>query len=298
MNARASIAVAVLALSACTDFTKYTAEAETLVKQYGPQVANLIKDNDGLLAKLKGLPQGAGGVAELIAKVTANQDKLANLKNMVNGLPGLLANAVKGGKEDEVQKVLSTFKTEVSGGLTQAQTAVKAFSTEVEAVAAKAAEAPKDAAQFTKQLSTGFSLKGQVTGIEAQLVNFIEDSGKKIDKTTWFDFDRLTFKTGSADLDLDKSKDQLTNVAEILKAYPKTELKVGGYTDNQGKPDANKKLSDARAKAVVAQLKTMGIEAKRLDPEGYGQEHPVCAANDTDECRAKNRRISVRVKAK
>jgi K(+)-stimulated pyrophosphate-energized sodium pump len=73
---------------------------------------------------------------------------------------------------------------------------------------------------------------------------------------------------------------------------------VGGYTANQGKPDANKKLSDARAKAVVAQLKTMGIEAKRLDPEGYGQEHPVCAANDTDECRAKNRRISVRVKAK
>jgi outer membrane protein OmpA-like peptidoglycan-associated protein len=170
-------------------------------------------------------------------------------------------------------------------------------------VAAAAPSAPSmptagTVAEYMKQLAGGFSLKGNVNGIESGLVSFIENAGKAVDKTTWFDFDRLLFKTGSADLDMDKSKDQLTNVAEIMKAYPKVELKVGGYTDNQGKADANKKLSEARAKSVVKALTGMGVAAKRLDPEGYGAEHPVCAANDTDECKAKNRRISVRVKAK
>ena len=36
----------------------------------------------------------------------------------------------------------------------------------------------------------------------------------------------------------------------------------------------------------------------RLEAEGYGAEHPVCAANDTDECKAQNRRIALRVTAK
>ena len=36
----------------------------------------------------------------------------------------------------------------------------------------------------------------------------------------------------------------------------------------------------------------------RLAAEGYGPEHPPCPANDTDECKAQNRRIALRVAAK
>jgi OmpA-OmpF porin, OOP family len=153
------------------------------------------------------------------------------------------------------------------------------------------------AAFYMKKLASGFELKGNANGIESQLVAFIEDAAKPVDKTTWFNFDRLTFKTGSADIDMEKSKDQLTNIYEVLKAYPKVKLKVGGYTDNVGKEESNMKLSAARAKATVAALEGMGVEKGRLAPEGYGSQHPV-ASNDTEEGRAQNRRISVRVTEK
>lgn len=164
------------------------------------------------------------------------------------------------------------------------------------------AEAPAPAAPaapsagYSKKLGSGFDLSGNANGIEAGLVGFIE-SDKPVDKTTWFNFDRLTFKTGSAELDMDKSKEQLTNMNEILKAFPKVALKVGGYTDNTGDEAANMKLSQERANTVVTALVGMGTDKARLEAEGYGSQHPV-GDNATEEGRAQNRRIAVRVTAK
>ncbi|RYC69926.1 MULTISPECIES: sodium-translocating pyrophosphatase [Spirosoma] len=145
-------------------------------------------------------------------------------------------------------------------------------------------------------LDGGVLLTGvDVDGIEASLLNFIK-SDKPVDKTTWFDFDRLTFETGSATLK-PESQEQLKNIAEILKAYPNVSVKLGGYTDNTGNADANLKLSGDRAQSVKKELTALGIAADRLESEGYGQEHPV-ASNDTEEGRAQNRRISIRVTKK
>ena len=164
--------------------------------------------------------------------------------------------------------------------------------------AAEKADAAQAAAQlYMKKLASGFEIKGNQNGIENQLIAFIEDANRPIDKTTWFNFDRLTFNTGSAVIDMNKSREQLTNIYEILKAFPKVKLKVGGYTDNVGKEADNMKLSTDRAKATVAALEGMGIEKGRLTPEGYGSQHPV-ASNDTEEGRAQNRRIAVRVTQK
>lgn len=131
--------------------------------------------------------------------------------------------------------------------------------------------------------------------IESDLVEFIK-SDKAVDKTTWFDFDNLTFETGKAVLK-PESQNQLKNIAEILKAYPKVALKLGGYTDNTGDANANLKLSGDRAKTVESELVKLGVEDVRLEEEGYGQEYPI-ADNATEEGRAANRRISVRVTAK
>lgn len=164
--------------------------------------------------------------------------------------------------------------------------------------AAQMAEAAKAAAAgFMKKLASGFEIKGNADGIESQLITFIDDASKPVDKTTWFNFDRLTFNTGSAEIDMEKSREQLTNIYEVLKAFPKVKLKVGGYTDNVGKEALNMKLSADRAKATVAALEAMGVEKGRLSPEGYGSQHPV-ASNDTEEGRAQNRRIAVRVTEK
>jgi len=56
-----------------------------------------------------------------------------------------------------------------------------------------------------------------------------------VDDKTWFSCDRLTFETGKATLK-PESQEQLKNLAEILKAYPKVAIKVGGYTDKRWGP--------------------------------------------------------------
>jgi len=133
-------------------------------------------------------------------------------------------------------------------------------------------------------------------GVEGRLLAFIRDPSRPADKTTWFDFDRLTFETGSANLAAG-SRDQLAAVGVILAAYPAVKLKIGGYTDNVGDPAFNKQLSEQRAANVRAALVGQGVAPDRLASEGYGEQFPV-ADNATAEGRAQNRRISMRVAEK
>jgi OmpA-OmpF porin, OOP family len=164
------------------------------------------------------------------------------------------------------------------------------------AIGDMADSAASTVAAFTKKLSSGFELKGNGNGIESQLIGFIEDASKPVDKTSWFNFDNILFDTGKSTIKAE-SQAQIQNIAEILKAYPKVALKVGGYTDNIGSEASNQKLSAARAEAVKAAIVALGIDAKRLETEGYGSQHPV-ASNDTEEGRKQNRRMAARVTAK
>jgi outer membrane protein OmpA-like peptidoglycan-associated protein len=165
------------------------------------------------------------------------------------------------------------------------------------AEAPAAAPAAAASAALTKlALAGGGQIEASGTGVESQLLAFINDANAQIDKSKWFDFDRLNFETGSAKLTAD-SKAQVDNMAAILKAYPAVKIKIGGYTDKTGKPENNLKLSDARAKAVVEALAGLGIAADRLEAEGYGDQYAI-ADNATPEGRAKNRRIAVSVRAK
>jgi OOP family OmpA-OmpF porin len=145
-------------------------------------------------------------------------------------------------------------------------------------------------------LPGGVELNLPPDGIEARVVAFIEDSTAAVNDTTWFDFDRLLFETGSATL-RPESQEQLRNVAEILKAYPGVNVKIGGYTDSTGNPADNLKLSDDRAQNVKQELVTLGVQPARIDAEGYGEQHPV-GDNTTEEGRAQNRRIALRVTKK
>jgi outer membrane protein OmpA-like peptidoglycan-associated protein len=153
-------------------------------------------------------------------------------------------------------------------------------------------------APYEHQLPTGYEVKAATDGVESHLIDFIEEPSKKIDKTNWFDFDRLRFAGQGADLDFQESRSQLENIARILMAYPAVRLKIGGYTDNKGSAATNRKLSDERAQAVRRALVQSGVNPERLEAEGYGAQHPVCPANDSEACRARNRRIAALVTAK
>jgi outer membrane protein OmpA-like peptidoglycan-associated protein len=171
---------------------------------------------------------------------------------------------------------------------------VDTITTETEEVV----EEPKDALGnfFKFKLPNGIELNAPEFGIENKLNTWLMDETKVVDKTTWFNFDRLLFDTGKATL-RPESQEQLKNMVEILKAYPAVELKLGGYTDNVGDPAFNLKLSGDRAKSVMDEMIKMGIAKDRLESEGYGEQFPV-ASNDTEEGKAQNRRIAVRVTKK
>ncbi len=206
--------------------------------------------------------------------------------------------------QEVTQKATEAAKqaaTVAQGAADKAAETAKQAASAVQDTAGKVADQARDAWAalgkfFSKKLPSGVELNIPELGVENRLIAFIEDAQRPLDDKTWFSFDRLTFETGKATLK-PESQEQLKNIAEILKAYPKVAIKVGGYTDNTGDPQANLGLSQQRADAVVASLVTLGVDGGRLKAEGYGQEHPI-ADNSTEEGRAKNRRIDIRVTSK
>ena len=149
---------------------------------------------------------------------------------------------------------------------------------------------------FETTLSSGYAIKGPKEGIESKLIAFIQDTGKAVDETLWFSMDGTTFDTDRATL-TEKSAIQVRNIAEILKAFPKVKIKIGGYSDNTGDEKANLALSADRANTIKKTLTAMGIDASRMDAKGYGAEHPV-TTNETEAGHQQNRRIDIQVTAK
>jgi OOP family OmpA-OmpF porin len=148
----------------------------------------------------------------------------------------------------------------------------------------------------TRALPNNPNLSVPKFGIESRLLEFIQDPSKLVEDKTWFDFDRLSFDTDSATL-RPESMEQLRNIAAIMRAYPSVHLKIGGYTDNTGDVQHNSKLAQDRAEGVMGELTKLGVGADRLEAQGYGDQHAV-ADNATEQGRAQNRRISVRVTQK
>jgi OOP family OmpA-OmpF porin len=101
----------------------------------------------------------------------------------------------------------------------------------------------------------------------------------------------INFDTGKSTIKPD-SAETLNAAAAALKAAGELRVEVAGHTDNVGTPEANLKLSQDRAQAVMAALTERGIKAERLTAKGYGQTAPV-ADNRTEDGRAKNRRVEL-----
>ena len=104
----------------------------------------------------------------------------------------------------------------------------------------------------------------------------------------------IRFESGRSNLDLD-SAGLLDHLIEIALRCPTTSIEVAGHTDTDGDRATNQALSEKRAQAVVDYLVKAGLPAGRFAAIGYGSTQPV-AANDTDDGKARNRRIEFVVK--
>jgi len=101
----------------------------------------------------------------------------------------------------------------------------------------------------------------------------------------------ILFDTGKATIK-PESKSIVDEIYNLLNSNATIKVSIEGHTDNVGDASANKKLSEARAKAVMDALIAKGIKKERLTSVGWGQEKPV-ADNRTDEGKAKNRRVEI-----
>ncbi|MGC8964156.1 MAG: OmpA family protein [Brevinematia bacterium] len=99
----------------------------------------------------------------------------------------------------------------------------------------------------------------------------------------------IEFAFGSAEL-TPKGAQIVKKVAEKLKKFGGYKIRVEGHTDNVGSYDYNLKLSKARAETVRKELIKLGLNADRITSEGYSFDRPI-APNDTEEGRARNRRV-------
>ncbi|TGE27000.1 OmpA family protein [Hymenobacter metallicola] len=105
----------------------------------------------------------------------------------------------------------------------------------------------------------------------------------------FFDFDKATLRK--------ESTAELERLQKLLVETPALRLEISGHTDNVGKAEYNKDLSNRRAKAVVDYLVTKGIDKGRLTYAGYGDTQPV-ATNTTKGGRQLNRRTEFKVTGK
>ncbi len=99
----------------------------------------------------------------------------------------------------------------------------------------------------------------------------------------------VEFETASANLK-PSSKDILNDIATIMEKHPEAKLTIVGHTDNQGDASYNLNLSQERAHSCATFLEQKGINTERITWSGQGETRPV-ASNDTEEGRAKNRRV-------
>lgn len=130
-------------------------------------------------------------------------------------------------------------------------------------------------------------IKTALPGAEVERVN----EGIKVT----FNESMVNFAFNSADL-TSSAKSNLEKLADVLKNNPDTNINIYGHTDSKGSDAYNLTLSEKRANAVVSYLNSLGVSKNRLISKGLGESEPI-ATNETDEGRAKNRRVEFAITA-
>lgn len=101
-----------------------------------------------------------------------------------------------------------------------------------------------------------------------------------------FDFNKVELKS--------QFYPALNNIASTLAQYDQTIVEVSGHTDSVGTDAVNQRISEQRAQNVASYLIGQGLKRERFEIVGFGKRYPI-ADNSTDQGRALNRRVEVRI---
>lgn len=102
-----------------------------------------------------------------------------------------------------------------------------------------------------------------------------------------FDFDKTAIKPDAAKI--------LDRLVAFLKENPDKRVGLEGHTDSVGTDQYNQALSERRAASVKDYVVKKGIDGSRVSAQGFGKAKPI-ADNNTEQGRANNRRVEVKVR--
>ncbi len=104
-------------------------------------------------------------------------------------------------------------------------------------------------------------------------------------------FDRVYFTSGSEKLSK-RSTIQILETAALLNTYKRINISIRGHSDNKGSSKNNSLLSLLRSGSMKKALINLGVDPRRIQIEGVGDQEPI-ASNKTKRGRRKNRRIDL-----
>lgn len=132
-------------------------------------------------------------------------------------------------------------------------------------------------------------------GIAVDIQQLKEGELTTLDESNLLQPRNVYFETGKNSLSVTAElNNYMANAKEYLASHPHKRLMCTGYTDNVGAPAMNETLSKERAQFVKNKLTERGFDAEQIDHQGKGPADPI-ADNSTDDGRAKNRRVEMRI---
>jgi len=272
-------------------------------------MARELGGREAIAAALKNLPDGYSVANEVHAPpyiFEANKDPVAATLTLTGYVPDNAAHAAivaSAGRKFFGEKVVDKLKASVGAPtgfdsvVTRALGALSRLSTGTLVVSDREVNLSGDALYDAagNQIRTNLP-KDMPQGWQAKTEVSVKPAAAPVDPTVCQQLfadllgkGTIKFESGRATLDSD-SVGLLDRLTETALRCPTATIEIVGHTDSDGDDTFNQTLSERRAQAVADYLVKAGMPADRFKPMGYGSAQPV-AANDTDEGKAKNRRI-------
>jgi hypothetical protein len=248
---------------ACKDKAREAAvlSAQTSLETARATLVTHEKKLDELEARCKALPKELPTVARAETVLQKMRATATTSRGALGELEAKLAAAEKSGDTAAIQaaqKDLDAFGDRFKGTDDMLPKVVKSLD-------AAAAEAERKQQPFASTLSTGFRVNAPGDGFENHLCDYLDGKSKTGDLEARFAFDRLVYDEAAGKLDVTASDAQLTNAAEILRAYPKIgTAEVGCFVPKSGGRDADEARGAACGRDLVTELQRRGAKNVRL----------------------------------
>lgn len=272
-----TLALFSISLNGClvaeSKYLKKAEEADSL----GKDLAALQQKHKELVAQNEGLKADKDKLTGQAADLSRDKEKLA-------------------ADNTELDKVLKSKSDALSKNISELRQKIADLEAENDKLKADIANLQKVKEEEVRKTSKTYEdlLEKMKSEISQGQVTISELKGK----LTVNMVDAILFDSGKAEVK-PEGLSVLTKVVDILQHVKDKQIRIEGHTDNvqivgglTRKYPTNWELSAARAINVARYLQEQGLDPAILSAVAYGEYHPV-AGNDTDEGKAKNRRIEI-----